>query len=44
MSLGARFGFCAVAPADAPAASNDTTERFVGARNSPAPPACPPMP
>jgi DNA-binding beta-propeller fold protein YncE len=44
VELGARTGFCATAPPKDPAASNDTTERFNGARNSPAPSQCPPLP
>jgi len=44
VELGARFGFCATAPAKLPAGTNDTTERFNGTRNSPAPGQCPPLP
>jgi DNA-binding beta-propeller fold protein YncE/mono/diheme cytochrome c family protein len=48
MALRLRLGdgvvYCAAAPASAPAASNDTTERFVGAPGSPAPESCPPVP
>jgi DNA-binding beta-propeller fold protein YncE len=44
VELGARTGFCATAPAKLPVGVNDTAERFIGARNSPAPPACPPLP
>jgi DNA-binding beta-propeller fold protein YncE len=44
LELGARHGFCAVAPAKLPSVSNDTTARFNGVRNSPAPASCPPRP
>ena len=35
VELGARHGFCATAPARAPATSNDTTAKFNGERNAP---------
>jgi len=36
--------FCGVAPAAAPATSNDTTARFKGIKNAAAPAVCPPTP
>jgi hypothetical protein len=44
LELGARTGFCAVAPAKLPTASNDSTSKFNGERNTPAPTRCPPLP
>jgi hypothetical protein len=44
LELGARTGFCAVAPAKQPAATNDTTAKFNGERNAAAPASCPPLP
>jgi DNA-binding beta-propeller fold protein YncE len=44
IELGARTGFCATAPAKLPTTTHDTTERFNGARNTPAPSQCPPLP
>src|SRR5262249_14448473 len=36
-------GFCAAAPAKAPATSNDTPAKFTGAPNTPPPAPCPPL-
>ena len=44
VELGARTGFCATSPAKLPPGTNDTTERFNGTRNAPAPAQCPPLP
>jgi hypothetical protein len=44
VELGARHGFCATAPAKAPATSNDTSAKFNGERNTAAGGACPPLP
>lgn len=44
LRLGSGIEYCAVAPARALAAASDTTARFVGALNSPAPAVCPPVP
>ena len=35
---------CAAAPAKFPPSTNDTTRKFVGNRNQPAPVVCPPVP
>ena len=43
LELGARFGFCATAPAKLPDASNDTPAKFVGERHTVPPPRCPPV-
>jgi sugar lactone lactonase YvrE len=44
LRLGSGVEFCAVAPAKAPATTNDTTSKFAGAPNSPPPAVCPPVP
>ena len=44
LRLGSGVEFCAVAPAKAPVASNDTTAKFVSASNTSAPVSCPPVP
>jgi YVTN family beta-propeller protein len=44
VELGARHGFCAVAPAKLPSGNNDTIAKFNGAKNTPAPASCPPRP
>jgi DNA-binding beta-propeller fold protein YncE len=44
LRLGTELELCALAPAAAPAAANDTTARFVGARDTAAPATCPPIP
>jgi len=44
LRLGSGVEFCAVAPAKAPVASNDTTAKFVSAANTSAPAVCPPVP
>jgi len=44
LELGTTDGFCAAAPARAPAARNDTTAKFVGERRAPAPAQCPRLP
>jgi len=42
LRLGARAGFCAAAPAKAPASSNDTPAKFTGSALAQL--ACPPLP
>jgi len=44
LTVGGATQFCAAAPAKSPSTTNDTTRRFVGARNTPAPVVCPPVP
>jgi hypothetical protein len=44
VQLGSGTMFCASAPAKEPVASNDTTEKFNGAKQTPPPPACPHVP
>ncbi len=44
LNLGGEVEMCAAAPPKSPAEKNDTTARFVGARNTPPPAACPPVP
>jgi DNA-binding beta-propeller fold protein YncE len=44
LRLGNGVEYCAVAPAKAPVASNDTTAKFVGVPNTAAPAVCPPVP
>ncbi len=44
LRLGNGVEFCAVGPAKAPVASNDTTAKFVSAANASAPVVCPPVP
>ncbi len=44
LEVGARTGFCAVAPAKDPDDRNDTPAKFEGERNMPAPSRCPPLP
>ncbi len=44
LDLGTAVRLCMAAPAKSPANRNDTTARFVGARNTPAPASCPPRP
>lgn len=44
LRLGTGVELCAIAPADDPVQSNDTTAKFSGVVNSPAPGVCPPIP
>jgi len=44
LTVGEDTQFCAAAPAKTPATTNDSTKRFVGVRNTPAPVSCPPIP
>jgi len=44
LELAGELEFCAAAPPKTPATSNDTTAKFVGARNTPPPAACPDVP
>jgi hypothetical protein len=44
LKLGTGIEFCAAAPPKTPATSNDTTVKFIGARNTAAPAVCPPVP
>ena len=41
LKLGKSVGFCTAAPAKIPALNNDTTGKFTGTRNTPAPALCP---
>jgi DNA-binding beta-propeller fold protein YncE len=44
MNLGGSLTWCAAAPARTPSVSFDTTARFEGVKNSPAPASCPALP
>ncbi len=44
LELGARFGFCATAPAKLPVGVNDAPSRFNGVSNTPPSASCPPLP
>jgi hypothetical protein len=44
LRLGNGVEFCAVGPAKAPVASNDTTAKFISVSNASAPAVCPPVP
>ena len=44
LQLGSGAMFCAAAPAKDPAASNDTTTKFTGAKQTPPPAVCPRVP
>ena len=44
LTVGDETQFCAAAPAKSPSTTNDTTRRFVGTRNTPAPVLCPSIP
>jgi hypothetical protein len=44
LDLAGELAMCATAPPKSPSASNDTTARYVGERNSPAPVLCPAVP
>jgi DNA-binding beta-propeller fold protein YncE len=44
LRLGTAVELCAAAAAATPASANDTTAKFFGAKNSPAPATCPPVP
>jgi len=44
LKLGTSVGFCTAAPVKTPGTKNDTTGKFIGTRNTPAPAVCPPGP